>query len=129
MPTERLTPARLRNLKPPPSGAIELLDAHARGLSLRVFASGQTTWTFRYRPKHGGVRRRIGLGQFPAVGLAEARRRADRYRGDVSNGGDPQGTLGARRGVPTISKLIERYLAEEVAPKKKPKTLHRRTAT
>jgi integrase len=123
MPTERLTPARLRNLKPPPSGAIELLDAHARGLSLRVFASGQATWTFRYRPKHGGVRRRIGLGQFPAVGLAEARRRADRYRGDVSNGGDPQGTLSARRDAPTLSKLIERYLAEEVAPKKKPKTL------
>src|ERR1700730_7796730 len=104
MATRKLTPALLANLKPPASGAIELRDT--RGLSLRVFSSGRATWTFRYRPKRGGARRRIGLGEYPSVGLAEARRRADLHRGVVSGGGDPQGALGAQREAPTLGRLI-----------------------
>ena len=74
----KLTSARLTNLRPPAAGMVELRDELARGFSLRVFASGRASWTFRYRPKSGGARRRIGLGEYPLVGLAEARRRADR---------------------------------------------------
>ncbi len=121
MSIKQLTPARLRNLKPPASGVDEMRDA--RGLSLRVFSSGRASWTFRYRPKGGGARRRIGLGEYPSVGLAEARRRADRVRGEVSGGADPQGAVGARRAEPTLAALIDRYLAEEVRPKKKPRTV------
>jgi integrase len=122
MPSEELTPARLQNLKPPASGVLELWDARARGLCLRVFASGRSTWTFRYRPKNGGARRRIGLGEYPVVGLAAARRRADRHRGAVSDGADPQGELRAQREAATFGALIDRYLAEEVQPKRKPRT-------
>ncbi len=123
MAIRKLTPALLVNLKPPAAGVIELRDELARGLSLRVFASGRATWTFRYRPKGGGARRRIGLGEYPSVGLAEARRRADRHRGVVSDGGDPQGARSAHREAPSLGELIDRYLAEEVQPKKKPRTL------
>jgi integrase len=123
MATLKLTAARLSNLKPPAAGVVEMRDDFARGLSLRVFASGRATWTFRYRPKGGGSRRRIGLGEYPTVGLAEARRRADRHRGVVSDGGDPQGALDVDREAPTLGKLIDRYLAEEVRPKKKPRTI------
>jgi hypothetical protein len=124
MPVERLTPARLSNLKLPPAGVVdELLDTLARGLSLRVFGSGRASWTFRYRLKDGGARRRVTLGEYPTIGLAEARRRADRVRGEVSGGGDPQGAMRGRREAPTLSDLIDRYLAEEVRPKKKPRTI------
>lgn len=123
MVARTLTPARLQNLKPPASGVLELRDALARGLSLRVFASGQARWSFRYRPKDGGARRRLGLGEFPTIGLAEARRRADRFRGVVSDGGDPQGALHDRREAPTLADLIERYLAEGVRPRKKARTV------
>jgi integrase len=122
MPSEELTPARLQNLKPPASGVLELWDARARGLCLRVFPSGRAAWSFRYRPKHGGARRRIGLGDYPSVGLAAARRRADRHRGAVSDGADPQGELQTHRDAPTLAVLIARYLAEEVEPKRKPRT-------
>jgi integrase len=123
MPARALTPARLQNLKPPASGFLELCDTLARGLSLRVFASGRLSWTFRYRPKDGGARRRTGLGDYPSVGLAEARRRADRLRGIVSDGGDPQAERQARREAPTLADVIERYLGEEVEPRKKTRTL------
>lgn len=122
MPKKQLTPSLLQNLKPPAAGAVELWDTLARGLSLRVFASGRATWTYRYRPKDGGSRRRVKLGDFPGVGLAAARRRADRLRGVVSDGKDPQAALQTRREAPILSALIDRYLAEAVKPKKKPAT-------
>jgi hypothetical protein len=86
MPAEKLTPKRLNNLTPPAIGFDELLDAAARGLSLRIFPTGRASWSCRYRPKGGGARRRITLGEYPNIGLAEARRRADRARGRRSAG-------------------------------------------
>lgn len=123
MTADLLTAARLQNFKPPASGFLELRDKLARGLSLRVFSSGRATWTFRYRPKDGGARTRIVIGEFPNVGLAAARDRADRMRAVVSGGGDPQRELQSRREAPTLADLIERYLVERVKPKKKPRTL------
>jgi Arm DNA-binding domain len=104
---------------------IELWDSGqyaARGLVLRVFFSGRATWTFRYRPKDGGARRRFNLGDYPAVTLSEARRRVDRLRGEVSGGYDPQAALRASREAPTEKLLIDRYL-EGIKSKKKPRTL------
>jgi hypothetical protein len=85
MPAEKLTPKRLSNLSPPAIGFDELLDTVARGLSLRIFPTGRASWSFRYRPKGGGARRRITLGEYPNVGLAEARRRADRAEEEAAD--------------------------------------------
>jgi integrase len=123
MPVETLSSSKLKTLKPPATGFVELWDDHSRGLCLRVFASGKATWTFRYRPKDGGGRKRIGLGEYPNIGLAEARKRVDHHRGKVSDGGDPQAERRAKRDAPALTDLIERYLAEEVEPKKKPATV------
>jgi integrase len=123
MASKTLTAQLLLNLKSPASGFVELHDRAARGLSLRVFASGRKSWAFRYRPKDGGGRRRIALGDFPTVLLAEARRRADRMRGIVSDGGDPQKERQGRREAPTLGELIDCYLAEHAQPKKKPRTV------
>lgn len=122
MPAATLHSVTLKNLKPPLSGVLELWDEQARGLCLRVFPSGRATWTFRYRPHDGGGRRRIGLGEYPSVGLAEARRRADRHRGEVSAGGDPQAQRLAKRNALTVSELAELFL-KDLAGKKKPATL------
>jgi integrase len=123
MSIERLTAATLpKALSPPDKGVKEVWDDHCRGLCLLVRATGKATWTFRYRPREGGARRRVRLGEYPSVGLAEARRRADKQRGKVADGGDPQGETNAKRKAPTLSALIDRYL-EAVAPHKKAATL------
>ena len=57
------------------------------------------------------------------MGLSEARRRADKHRGKVADGADPQAETRAKRTAPTLSRLIEKYLNEAVAPHKKPGTL------
>jgi hypothetical protein len=101
----------------------EIWDETCRGLVLLVRASGAASWTYRYRPKDGGARRRVKLGDYPSVGPSEARKRADKYRGKVAGGADPQGEAKARRHAPTLSHLIDRNLDEAVAPHKKPGTL------
>jgi integrase len=123
MSIERLTAATLpKALSPPDKGVKEVWDEHCRGLCLLVRATGKATWTFRYRPRDGGARRRVRLGEYPTVGLGEARRRADKQRGKVADGADPQGETNAKRKAPTLSVLIDHYL-DAVTPHKKAATL------
>jgi integrase len=123
MSIERLTAATLpKALSPPDKGVKEVWDEHCRGLCLLVRATGKATWTFRYRPRGGGARRRVRLGEYPSVGLAEARRRADKQRGKVADGADPQGETNSKRKAPTLSALIDRYL-QSAEPHKKAATL------
>jgi integrase len=120
----KLTAANLpKSTSPPDKGVNEIWDEHCRGLCLLVRASGKATWTYRYRPRGGGARRRVRLGEYPSIGLAEARKRADRQRGKVADGDDPQGETNAKRLAPTLSVLIDRYLDEAVTPHKKAATL------
>jgi integrase len=108
-------------LKPPRAGFDEYWDSETKGLCLRIFASGQATWSFRYRPHDGAGRKRIRLGEFPSIGLAEARRRAAKFRGEVAGGADPQAERRAKRDAKSLAELIEEYLVE-VEAKKKPRT-------
>lgn len=57
------------------------------GLLLQVTPSGAKTWLLR--TKVGSKRRSIGLGGFPDVSLAEARRKAQDYKEKIAAGIDP----------------------------------------
>ncbi|SFJ25045.1 tyrosine-type recombinase/integrase [Albimonas pacifica] len=87
----RLTARRIEDAMPPERGERELHDSLARGLSLRLRATGGRSWRFTYRTAGGraGSLRRVTIGTYPAVGLADARREAERLRGLVVVGRDP----------------------------------------
>ena len=78
-----------------------------RGLSLRVHrtASGRITKTWRQRVRIEGRLTSIGLGPYPEITLAEARREALDNSRAVRHGGDPRG-----RGVPTFAEAAERTI-------------------
>ena len=57
------------------------------GLHLFIGKSGRKSWVQRIRID--GRRRDIGLGGYPAVSLAQARKRASDNRSTVANGKDP----------------------------------------
>ena len=65
------------------------------GLSIRCTLAGVKTWTFAY--KLNGRMRRITLGEYPALGLSEARARADERRAQCSAGNDPRALQDAQR--------------------------------
>lgn len=79
-----LTASAIRNAKPGAS-ARRLFDS--LGMYLEIAPSGGRWWRLKYR--HGGKEKRLSLGVYPAVSLAEARERRDDARRLLAAGIDP----------------------------------------
>ncbi|RXZ65199.1 Arm DNA-binding domain-containing protein [Pelagerythrobacter rhizovicinus] len=73
-----LTNVELRNLKP---GSRAYKRADERGLYIEVRPGGSKLWCLKYR--HAGKEKRLALGVYPEVGLAEARRKRDEPRQQI----------------------------------------------
>ncbi|MFI4970539.1 MAG: tyrosine-type recombinase/integrase, partial [Lysobacterales bacterium] len=61
--------------------------AAGEGLYLEVMPTGAKYWRWKYR--HAGTERRVALGVFPSVTLADARQRRDEERAKLREGVDP----------------------------------------
>jgi integrase len=118
LPTESLTDARVRGTK---FADGEIVDIKT-GLIVRADRSGAVTFSFRYRAN--GARRRIVLGKYPGMTLADARAVVARMREQVRNGEDPQQARidrrEALRAAPalTFDALADRYM-EHYAKRRK----------
>jgi integrase len=88
MPKTSLTVASVERVRPPARSQIEYFDRGYPGLALRVSHGGAKSWCIFYRI--GGHLRRMSLGTYPAVGLAEAREAWRAARQTVSRGIDPR---------------------------------------
>lgn len=77
---------------PAESKQYELLDSKIKGLELRVNSRGKE-WSLRYRVKVGEkwLNKRLPLGEFPSVTVANARSAAQQAKTDISRGADPMG--------------------------------------
>jgi hypothetical protein len=58
-----------------------------RGFGVRVSYGGKKVFVVRYRVNRR--LRRLTIGPYPAISLAEARRKARMVMGDVAQGDDP----------------------------------------
>ena len=110
---------------------LEVTDTGCKGLRVRVSYGGATGFYILYRPRGEGKVKRLMLGKYPGVGIAEARRIARGKIGDVSKGGDPLEEQRAARqekhlaaadaerealaiaGRMTVRQLVERFLHEK----------------
>ena len=61
--------------------------ADEKGMYLEVTAAGGKYWRVKYR--HGGKEKRLALGVYPAVSLAQARKARDQAREALTSGADP----------------------------------------
>ena len=88
----------------------EQVLADGGGLHLQVTAKGARSWIFRYRWQ--GKRPELGLGAYPAVTLADARRRAELARSALAAipPRDPKDVLRAEQAAPTFSSFAEDWL-------------------
>ena len=95
----RLTAAKVKAIKKPG------MHGDGNGLYLRVTGSGSRSWMQRI--VIGGRRRDMGLGSYPAIGLAEARALALANKALVTAGRDP---LAERRraNVPTFREAAKK---------------------
>jgi len=77
------------------------------GLYLSVSPSGSRSWVFMWN--RDGRRREMGLGPYPAVSLASARKRAGEYRVAVAEGRDPIAEK-SKEAEPTFAECVRLFL-------------------
>lgn len=81
------TAKSIETLKPDPKRRKEVPDPALSGLYLVVQPSGVKSWAVRYR--HGGKTRKMTLGKWPILSLADARLAASEAFDAVEHGRDP----------------------------------------
>ena len=87
-PPITLTDAKIRGIRPPASGQLEVVDRAVPGLRLRVGVSGAKSFVLRKRV--AGRYRNITLGRYSErLGLAEARKKARALLSDIETKADP----------------------------------------
>jgi integrase len=99
---------------------LDISDATLPGLRLRLTPSGRRSWVLACRDTLGGMRR-FPLGDYPAMGISEAREAARSMRADVRKGADPvaearrKRTIGqeARDGIGTLTAVLDLYAKQK----------------
>src|SRR5271156_5174254 len=80
----------------------EFPDGKVTGLYLVVQPSGKKSWALRYRA--AGKPKKLTIGPYLVVGLAEARKRAMAALGEVAGGDDPAAAKSATRAAAKAAK-------------------------
>lgn len=106
-----LTDAKIRAIRAPQKGQVEVRDKSVPGLRVRVGSSGARS--FVLRKSIAGRYRNIMLGRYSArFGLAEARKKARQLITDIELGADPAAILPSAprpRAIPTVRSLWPDY--------------------
>jgi integrase len=91
---------------------IDVRDGGQPGLVVTVLPSGRKQFTVRYRFQ--GKQRRLLLGEYPAVSLAVARKRARKAQSAIDDGRDVAGERQAAKAArtDTVAQLAADYLAK-----------------
>jgi integrase len=101
----------------------DFLVKGAPGLRLRVMKSGFKSWSLIYTRNGDGKRRRVSLGEYPAMGLKDAKQAAQRLRLEASDGGDPatrnKGQAPGNDTPLTFAGLAEAYMQKHAKPSKR----------
>jgi hypothetical protein len=104
-----MTVRSLDAIRSPASGQLDYWDADHPGFGLRVSAGGRKAWVAMYR--HGNVKRRLTLGTYPALSLAEAREKASAAHHTVQyEGADPATVKKAERTAETFAEIAADYI-------------------
>ena len=118
----QLTARFVESLKCPERGQVEHWDTKISGFGLRTSIAGRKTWTLLYR--YQGRLRRLTLGTFPPISLADARGLARSALAEVQRGKDPAATKQQDRAADSFGELAERYLREHAEPKKRASSVY-----
>lgn len=132
----RLTDKYVAAITAPAGKRLEVFDQHpmGAGLMLRVTDAGLKTWMVRYRTDDG-QHRRLSLGLYPDIELAEARDRASAARKAARDGLDPAGEKKRKRAearaqpIKTFRDLSTAYFTASEIGEWKPRGKKKRAST
>jgi integrase len=111
MKRKRLTELAAQRARPIPGQRVERFDGPGgvAGLALRITENGVKSWSVMYRV--GNRQRRLTIGRYPEVSLAEARKQARAALELAERGIDPAGDPPERRlGRETVAAVCAQYV-------------------
>ncbi|MEO8420167.1 MAG: integrase arm-type DNA-binding domain-containing protein [Hyphomicrobium sp.] len=117
-----LTDLAIQKLKAPDVGQVELFDAKAPGLSIRVGSTGVKSFFLTYRLNGERKRRRGKLGRYGEMSLSAARGERLAKLAQAAKGSDPFGASSACKidlCVCGFEACVERFIAQYVRPNSK----------
>jgi integrase len=117
MAATRLTARFVETAPAPAKGRAEYFDSATPGFALRVTSTGHRSWTVLYR--HGGRARRMTLGAYPALPLADAREAAKDALRRAAKGEDPAAQKGIERAAETFGEVAEQYIERHAKREKR----------
>jgi hypothetical protein len=109
MPKLKLTASNVEALTAKNGRRTDYWDEIQRGLALHISPSGKKTWVAFYRT--GRRFRRLTISDYPTMGLANARKRANAAMLQVADGRDPAAEKVRRRDEITFEDLAFPCLA------------------
>jgi integrase len=81
--------------------------------------AGRRSWTYRLKRPTTGKWAKYSIGEYPAVGLADARKEAIRLQRMVIDGEDPVATRHGFAEIPTVRELGADFISRYAKPKKR----------
>lgn len=112
------TKKRLEAIDAPVEGKqVYYHDTVTRGLSLSVGRAGKKTF-FLYR-KIEGKPKRILIGPFPAIGVEQARKKAEEFNTEIAKGRRPDEQVKLSKAEITLEELFAEYLNGHIKKKRK----------
>ena len=129
MPTVKLTDAAVQRFRAPPGGRVEYFDATLPGFGVRVAGptgrspEGRKSWVLFYR--HGGEQKRLTIEPgYPALSLADARKRAGDALALLSQGTDPgaakaESKAAAARKPDTVENVVAEFIKRHLEGKRR----------
>lgn len=119
--TTKLTDVRVQSLKPK-KDRYEVWDPAAPGFGVRVTPKGAKSFVYVYR--FDSTPRRMTLGRYPKLTLAQARIKYAAAKAALDEKGVDPGKLvvdgcAASRSAPTVSQLVDEYIEKWAQPRKR----------
>jgi len=117
MPSIKFTAAKIKFLEPVPGKQVDYFDEDMSGFFVRVSQRGKKSFGVTYRV--GNRFRRLTIGTYPLLSLADARTKALQALRDAQLGQDPATEKQEERNAPTFEAVAREYLEKHAKPKKK----------
>ncbi len=110
MPKISLTAQKAKSLKAIDGKQTDYWDTKTRGLILRVTGRGVKSWGIVYYRQSDKKKRRLTIGKFPAISLADARTKAREFLTAIEQGKDPATEKQDAKKADTFEELANLYM-------------------
>jgi len=117
MPRLKFSNRTLASLSAPATGQVDYWDTAFPGFGLRVSRGGKKTFVAMY--SFEGRKRRLSLGAYPSLSLANARTEARKAMAAASKGTDPATKRAQQRSAETFTQLVDAYIERHAKVKKR----------